>query len=815
MLAIGIFTLGIGANTALFSVINSVLLRRLPFPEPDRLMMLWETDPKHLVELGQVAPTNFFDWQKHSRSFESMGAASNSGMNLTGNGEAVQVRCQRATAGVLPTLGVQPQLGRFFTAREDWPEKARVTLISHALWMERFAGDPHILGRSLTLDGQKYTVIGVMPAGFVFLNKQIACWVPIGLDPAAYWKEGRYLEVVARLKPGISQLSAQAELQTLAAAMAKASPDLQAGYSVVSQPLREQFVRKARLPLLALAGAIACVLLIACANIGGLLLARGAARARDTAVRISLGASSGRLAMQHLTEAVLLTGTGGILGLVAAKSGTAALVKAVPEAMDITSMGPVTFDWKVLLFAAAAILSTGLICGVAPALAASRQDPQQMLRGGGNSAARQRGIQLRRLFVIFQTAAALVLLSGAGLLMRSVLNLYEAPIGFDPQNLLTFQVDLPNSAYPSDGDKRRFFSQALDRLQGLPGVKSAALVDDVPLGGLGVGTYFYLGGHPDAAPGTQPIAQMRAISPGYFRTLSIPLRAGRDFTSRDTAGAPRAYIINELLAREYFPNENPLGRQLSIMWAAREPGVVVGVVGNVRYTGITNEVMPAIYWPEWQHTFSGMNFLLKTSVPPLSVAPEAAKRIRQIDPQLPLNHVQPFTAIRDKETAEARFLTMLLSFLAGLAVVLAASGLFGLLGYMVTQQRREIGVRMALGAVPRQVLAGVMREGAALIAVGLISGAVLAWWVGARYSRPALWRRRDGLGDAFGRCLVAAHCFAISSGDTGTPGSSGGTGDRIAGRVNHRANYNRLLLTSSSTLWLASKDSHLPDSAGI
>ncbi len=312
--------------------------------------------------------------------------------------------------------------------------------------------------------------------------------------------------------------------------------------------------------------------------------------------------------------------------------------------------------------------------------------------------------------------------------MRSVLNLYQAPIGFEPKNVLTFQLDLPDSAYRTDRDVQLFCSQALDRLQNLPGVKSAALVDDVPLGGLGVGTYFYLGGRPDPAPGTQPVAQMRAISPGYFRTLGIPLRAGRDFTLRDTSGAPRAYIINQFLAREYFPNENPLGRSLSVLWDTREPGVIVGVAGDVRYTGIANEVMPTIYWSEWQHTFSGVNFLLKTNVTPLSLATEVVRTIRQIDPQLPLNHIQPFIAIRDKETAQARFLTMLLAFLAGLAVMLAASGLFGLLEYMVTQQRREIGVRMALGAFPRQVLAGVMKEGAALVAVGLISGTVLAWW---------------------------------------------------------------------------------------
>ncbi len=723
LLAIGIFALGIGASTALFSVIDALLLRALPFPDSNSLTMIWESDSHH-PEADEVAPTNFFDWQKNSHSFTSMGAAHPINQNLTGEGDATQIYNMNVTAGVLPTLGVQPQLGRYFRPEEDWPQKAKVALISYALWQGRFAGDPGILGRTLTLDGEKYNIIGVMPRGFVFLSRNVSCWTPIGLDPNARWNEGRYLRVVARLKPGISLATAQSELHAFTERMAKEFPLMEAGRGVVVQPLREQYVRKGRIPLLALACALGCILLIACANIAGLLLARGAAHARETAIRVSLGATRWRVAAQHFTEALLLTLIGGSLGILLAWAGTAAIVRAVPETLDITSLGPVSFSGPVLAFAAFLIIGTGLICGFAPALAASKRDPQSTLRGG--NAAHSRTSQVRRAFVITQTALALTLLIGAGLLIRSMLNLNAAPIGFDPENVLTFDLSLPDASYRTDSAKRAIFSRTLDALQSLPGVKSAAMVEDLPLGGLGVGTGFFIGGRPDPAPADQPIAQLRAITPHYFATLGIPLRAGRDFTSRDTEGAPRAYIINDLIAREYFPHENPLGRTISVLWNGREPGVIVGVAGDVRYTGINNDVMPTVYWPEWQKTFGEMNVLLKTSVPPLTLATAAAREIRRLDPELPINHVQPLIAVRDRETAAGRFLSSLLSGLAALALVLACSGLFGLLGYLVTQRTREIGIRVALGALPRQILFAVLREGAVLVCIGLLLGTGLA-----------------------------------------------------------------------------------------
>jgi putative ABC transport system permease protein len=723
LLAIGIFALGIGASTALFSVIDALLLRSLPFPDPRRLAMLCETDLHH-PEADEVAPTNFFDWQKNSHAFSSMGAAHPITQNLTGQGDATQIYTMNVTAGVFPTLGVQPQLGRYFRPEEDWPQKSKVALISYALWQDRFAGDPGILTRTLTLDGEKYTIIGVMPRGFTFLNKLVSCWTPISLDPNARWNEGRYLRVVARLKPGISLATAQAELHALTERMAKEAPQMEAGRGAVVQRLREQYVGKGRVPLLALACALGCILLIACANIAGLLLARGAARARETAIRVSLGATRWRVAAQQLTEAFLLTFIGGLLGILLAWAGTAALVRAVPETLDITSLGPVNFNGAVLLFAVLLTMGTGLICGFVPALAASKRDPQTALRGG--NAAHSRTSHVRRAFVIVQTALALTLLIGAGLLIRSLLNLNAAPIGFDPSNVLTFDLSLPDASYRTDSDKRALFRRALDALQSLPGVKSASMVEDLPLGGLGVGTGFFISGRPDAAPGDQPIAQLRAITPGYFATLGIPLRAGRDFTPRDIDGAPRAYIINELIAREYFPHENPLGRTISVLWNGREPGVIVGVVGDVRYTGINNDVLPTVYWPEWQKTFGTMNVLLKTSVPPMTLANAAARAIRRVDPELPINHLRPLTAERDRETAAGRFLSSLLSGLAGLALVLACSGLFGLLGYLVTQRTREIGVRVALGALPVQILLVILREGAALVCFGLLLGTGLA-----------------------------------------------------------------------------------------
>jgi predicted permease len=353
-----------------------------------------------------------------------------------------------------------------------------------------------------------------------------------------------------------------------------------------------------------------------------------------------------------------------------------------------------------------------------------RQNPQTILRGGSSSHARS--AHLRYGFVVVQTALALALLSGAGLLLRSLLNLYASPLGFNAENVLTFGLSLPEAKYRTDPEKRVLFQHSLDALQSLPGVASASIVEDLPLGGLGVGTFFFVAGQPDLPAGEQPIAQLRAIAPHYFATLGIPLRAGRDFTDRDSTGAPRSYIVNEMLARQFFPHENPLGKTISILWNGRESGVIVGVVGDVRYTGINNDVLPTIYWPEWQHTFSDMNVLLKTSVPPLSLAPAATRAIRRLDPELPINNIRPLTALRDRETAANRLLSALLAGIAALALILACSGLFGLLGYVVTRRTREFGIRMALGALPRQILLKVLLEGAGLVCSGLVLGIALS-----------------------------------------------------------------------------------------
>jgi putative ABC transport system permease protein len=719
----------------LCSVIESLLRRSLPLPDPNRLVMLWKSERIN-TEPDEVAPTNFFDWQKNSRSFVALGAAHPESANLTDAGDAVRVECLRVTGGLLPALGISPQIGRLFRAEEDWPQRSRVALISYDLWQGRFGGDSNVLGRTITLDGRKHRIIGVMPRGFRFLSPLISCWTPIGLDPNARWQEGRYLRVLARLKPGVSVAAAQADLHALTQRMAQENPQMEKGWGVVVQPIREQYVGKGRLPVLALACALAIILLIACANVGGLLLARGAARARETAIRVSLGATRWRITSQNLTEALLLTGAGGLLGLILAWTGTDSIVRAIPKTLDISSLGPVAFDGRVLLFAMILIVSTGFICGVAPALAAARQEPQAILRGG--SLSHSRVAWVRRSFVIAQTALAFALLSGAGLLIRSVYNLYAAPIGFQPENVLTFDLSLPDAKYPNDSARRAFFREALDRLGRLPGVSSAAVVNDIPLGGLGVGTAFYITGRPDPPPGDQPIAQLRAISPSYFATLGIPLRAGRDFTIEDGASVPRAYIINEMLARRYFPHENPVGRQISILWASREPGLVIGVVGDVRYTGINNDVLPTVYWSQFQHMFSGTSFVLKTAVPPMGIANSAARAIRALDPELPISQVRPMVAVRDRETVSSRLLALLLGALAALAVVLASSGLFGLLAYLVTLRTREIGIRLALGAPRGRIVASTFREGLFLIVLGLLLGTAFAL-AGTRFLRNLLY----------------------------------------------------------------------------
>ncbi len=722
-IVVAILAVGIGANTALFSVIDAVLSRALPYAQPDRLVIVSKRHLVRDVRQNLVSPTNFADWQARTRSFSGLGATQNVTFNLTGAGDAMQLLVQRATAGVLPTLGVQPLLGRFFTPLEDSPNGPRVAILAHSLWTERFGADRNILGRTVTLDAKPYTVIGVMPPGFTFLNRLVAAWTPLNLDPAARWKEGNYLRVVARLKPGVAASAAEAELETIAAEEAREAPEHEAGWDFTIQSLRQQVTGSVRLPLVILAAAIGCVLLIACANIGGLLLARGVARGRETAIRVSIGASRARIACQHFVEALLLAAAGGTLGSLLAWWGTRLLVAAIPDTLRTATLGDVTVNAGALGFAALLTLGTGLLCGLAPALTSGAD--LRLLRAGADDRFVS-SASLRRIFVVAQTALALTLLLCAGLMARSLLNLYATPVGVDPHGVLTFYTSLPAP------DRNGFYAQAIDRIRSLPGVISAAAVDNLPLGGLGVGTYCFVEGRPDPPHGSEPIVQLRAITPHYFETLRVPLKAGRDFTVRDNASAPRAYIINAMAAQRFFPNRNPLGQTISIMWDGREPGVVVGVVGDVRYTGIDNEVMPTVYWPHAQHSFGGMNFVIRTAIPPMNAAPTVAAELRRMDRNLPLNRVRPLSALITLETATTRFLMQLLILLAGLALILAASGLFGLLSYLVAQRRREIGIRIALGAFPRQVLVLVLREGAPLVGVGIAIGLALSGFA-ARY----------------------------------------------------------------------------------
>jgi len=716
---VGILAVGIGANTALFTAIDAMLLRGLPYADADRLVMIWKRHLKRGLDLNLCSPTNFADWQARTRSFASMGAIQNVNVNLTGAGDPTALMVQRASAGVLPTLGVAPMMGRYFTAAEDAPGTPHVVVLTYWLWNERFGADPGILGRAITLDGGRYTVIGVMPAGFTFLNRQVAAWAPLNLDPAARWKDGYYLRVVARLRPGVAAAEAVAELDTIAAQEAQEAPATETGWDISLQSVRDHVTGGARRPLVILGAAMGCVLWIACAIIGGLLLARGMARARETAIRISIGASRWRIASQHFVESLMLASAGGIGGVVLAFWGTRLLDTAIPDTLRTSTLGTLHVNAVALGFAIVATMATGVLCGLAPALAGSHQSVYGVLRrGAGDGASR-----VRRGFVVVQTALALTLLSGAGLMARSLANLYTTPLGVQADHILTLRAALPAR------DEKGFFEEAVERVRALPGVRSAAAVDSLPLGGMGVGTYLFIEGQPDPPHGSEPIVQLRSVTPRYFETLQIPLRAGHDFTERDnTRTAPRAYILSEMAARRFFPNENPVGKKVSILWEGREPGQVVGVVGDVLYTGIDNEVMPTVYMAHAQRPFGGMNFVIRTAVPPMSVVAGVAAELRRMDRDLPLTRVRPLSAIVQIETSTSRFVMQLLMLLAGLALVLAASGLAGLLSYLVAQRRREIGIRVALGAVPRQVLGVVLREGVVLVGMGVASGVLLSAW---------------------------------------------------------------------------------------
>ncbi len=725
-IAVLALALGIGANTAIFSVVNGVLLRSLPYSGPDRLVMVWEHNYVRGRDRNVVSPANFLDWQNQNHVFEEMAAIISFRINLTGAGEPVELPCQIVSRDFFSVLGVQPIIGRAFTEEECRPESNYAAILSHRLWQSRFGSDPEIIGKSITLNGKSYSVVGVMPPDFNYLNKETEVWIPYGINPATDYRKvsGRFLTSVARLKPGVSIEQAQAEMSAIAAQLEKTYTDFNSGWGVNLVPIHEQVVGKVRPIILILLGAVAFVLLIACANVANLLLARAASRQKEMALRTALGAARRRIIRQLLTESLLLAVLGGVGGLILAYWGLRLLVALAPR--EIPRLDETGIDFRVLAFTLGVSILTGLIFGLLPALQASKPDLNDALKEGGRSGAGAVRSRTRNAFVVAEVALSLILLIGAGLMIRSFLQLQQVNPGFNGQNLLTMRVLLPGSTYTEDQQRYTFFEQAEQRIAALPGVTSVGSVSFLPLTGPGSATSFYVTDRPEPPPGEKPVTNVRVISGDYFKTMGIPLLKGRLFTEGDTNDSPRVLIISETMAREYFPDEDPLGKRLSISWGDDRPDEIIGVVGDIRAESLDGEIRPMIYWPNRRETYSFMNLLVRTSTDPLSLATAAQNEIKAIDPNQPVAEIKTMEEIVSESIAGPRFNMLLLAIFAGVALVLASVGIYGVMSYTVTQRTHEIGLRMALGAQAGDILKLVVGQGMILASAGVIIGLIAA-----------------------------------------------------------------------------------------
>jgi putative ABC transport system permease protein len=741
LVAIIVLALGIGANTAIFSVVNGVLLQPLPYSNPDRLVMLWGTNTERPNGVNPVSYPDLLDWQAQNKSFESLAALftnPNFDVNLTGGAEPERVPVVRVTPGYFETLGATPVAGRTFLPDEDEVGRHRVAMLSYNLWQRRFDSDPALVGKPVYVNGFPYEVVGVLPKDFrplgsLALGEEVELWRPVaGRKDARYTRDNRFLRVVGRLKPGVTLKQAQTEMSTIAGRLAEEYPDTNQNHEVKLVSLHNQVVSDTRPALLILLGAVGLVLLIACANVANLLLARSAGRQKEMAIRAALGAGQGRLIRQLITESVLLSGVSGALGILLAYAGIQLVTVFSPG--NIPRLEEITIDGWVLTFAFTVSLLTGVLFGLVPALQGSRPDLQEALKQGGRQSAGGTGYRLRNALVVTEVALALLLLVGAGLLMRSFGELLQVDPGFKPESVLTVQLELPmgrGMPYANQSERTAFYQQLLERLRVLPGVNSVGISTSVPLDSRGGRVALTLEGRPETED--KPLfAAMHLVDGGYFPVLGIPLQSGRLFNMHDqqddfTRDTLRVVVINETMARQFWPGENPLGKKLRTGFGF--PGEVVGVVADVKVQTLEEDTPPSIYWYAPQVPFNFFTVALRSDVQPMSLVPSVRQTVDDMDAELPLYNIRTMEHLISRSVAERRFILSLLSIFAGVALVLAAVGLYGVISFSVSQRTHEMGVRLALGARPADILKLVVNQGLLMTGIGIGVGLAGAFFL--------------------------------------------------------------------------------------
>ena len=729
LVAVLTLALGIGANTAMFSVVTAVLLKPLPFAQPERIVDVGQPN-------GAESYPDFFDFRDQAKSFEAMAAYYSTDSTLTGNGDALHLQATVTSAGMFQALGVRPALGREFR-RDEETAGQHVAILSANLWRSRFHGDPAIVGKSFNLNGRPYTVVGVMPAGFQFpISAQgNDLWITIARDnevdhpgdrATTSFRGAHFLRVVARVKDGVTLAQANAEMSTIAHALATQYPDTNSRHTDVRvRPLLDTLIGETRRSLIILLAAVGCVLLIACANIANLLLARSTARAREMAIRAALGATRTRIVRQLVTESVLLSIAGSALGVVGASWLVTSLVKLYPT--NLPRLNSVAVDGQVLLFTLGVAFLSAILFGLAPAIQAATPELEQTLKEGGRSGMGSAGHhRLRAMLVVAETAFGVILLVGAGLLIRSFQRLNHVDPGFNPRNTLALSFDFPSARYDNDAEIR-FADQLFDKLRALPGVAAAGGIAPLPMSGNNARITFDIEGQ-HIAKSNQPVAAVFSATPGAFETMKIPLLRGRVFDERDQRTAPQVVVVSKSFVDKFFPGEDPIGKH--IQPGARDTGgpgdppwrEIIGVVGDIRASGLNQKPYPSYYIPYSQLVWGAPTILVRTQGDARAVFPEVHEIVGQMDSEIPLFDVRTMEDYIALSVGREKFQTVLLGLFAGIALLLTAIGLYGVIAYTVVQRTQEIGIRMALGATPGSVLAMLMRFAVVLAGAGIAIG---------------------------------------------------------------------------------------------